>query len=117
MSTTISRDELKARLDRGEDFRLVEALPAEEFRNQHLPHAVNLPPDQAKRTAAQILPDKDAEIVVYCASKMCTASEDVARNLEEQGYRHVQCYVEGKKDWIEAGLPTEGQQQAVGARS
>ena len=115
MTTTISRDELKSKLDRGEDFRLVEALAEDEFRKQHLPGAVNLPPDQVKQRAAQVLPEKDADIVVYCASSTCTASEKAADELEKQGYRRVRRYVEGKKDWVDAGLPTEG--QAVGATS
>jgi len=34
----------------------------------HLPGAINLPPDQVAELAPQILPAKDADIVVYCAS-------------------------------------------------
>lgn len=69
MSTpaTISRDELKKKIDSKEKFLLVETLPAEKFKT-HLPGALNLPPDQVKQLAPQLLPDKNAEIVVYCAS-------------------------------------------------
>jgi len=55
MAKTISRDELKAKIDRKDH-------------HHHLPGAINLPPESVTSLAAQILPDKNAEIVVYCAS-------------------------------------------------
>ena len=68
MVTTINRDELKAKIDRGERFNLVETLPPPAFDKAHLPGAVNLPPDQLHQRAPQVLPDKGAEIIVYCSS-------------------------------------------------
>jgi rhodanese-related sulfurtransferase len=38
------------------------------YHQAHLPGAINLPPAQVRELAAQRLPDKHAEIVVYCAS-------------------------------------------------
>jgi rhodanese-related sulfurtransferase len=114
MNGTIDRDELQTKILRGDNFQLVEALPEDEFRGHHLPGAINLPPRQAKELAGQILPDKDADIVVYCANAMCTASEDVARDLISQGYRRVRRYVGGKQDWIDAGFSTVSGLQAVG---
>ena len=63
---TISRDELKAKLDRADPFALVETLPASFYRHTHLPGALNLPPNQVEELAPTLLPDKDADIVVYC---------------------------------------------------
>ena len=68
MLTTIEREELKGRLDRGDDLVLVEALPEKYYRHTHLPGAVSLPPDRARELAAGLLPGRDAEIVVYCGS-------------------------------------------------
>ena len=68
MSKTISRDELKQKLNRQDDFLLVETLPATAYHHNHLPGAINLPPDSVASLASQLLPDKSAEIVVYCAS-------------------------------------------------
>jgi rhodanese-related sulfurtransferase len=64
---TISREELEARLDHGDDFILVETLPPPAFRDGHLPGAINLPPTQIQELAPKRLPDKSAQIVVYCA--------------------------------------------------
>ena len=68
MVQTISRENLKAKMDQGEYFVLVETLPEEQYRHAHLPGALNLPPDQVKELASELLPDKEADIVVYCGS-------------------------------------------------
>jgi rhodanese-related sulfurtransferase len=67
MSATITREELKARIDRGERFKLVETLPQAAFEKAHLPGAINLPLDRLTDLAPRVLPDKGADIVVYCA--------------------------------------------------
>ena len=67
MIETISRDDLKGKMDRSENFTLVETLPEVAYHHAHLPGAINLPPDGVKELAPQLLPDKSAEIVVYCA--------------------------------------------------
>ena len=65
---TISRDELKGKMERGEAFTLVETLPENAYHHAHLPGAVQLAPDRVGELAPQLLPDKGAEIVVYCSS-------------------------------------------------
>ncbi len=67
MVATISRNDLKLKIDRGESFLLVETLPAAAYHHEHLPGAINLPPDQVTQLAPTLLPDEAADIVVYCA--------------------------------------------------
>jgi rhodanese-related sulfurtransferase len=62
----ISRDDLKAKMDRGDDFVLVDTMPKMYYRHSHLPGAINLPADEVSERASELLPDRDAEIVVYC---------------------------------------------------
>ena len=68
MIKTISRDELKQKIERKDDFLLVETLPEIAYEHAHLPGAINLPTDKIKVLAQKLLPDKNADIVVYCAS-------------------------------------------------
>ena len=68
MVATITRDELKTKIGRGEHFLLVETLSPMAYQAQHLPGAINLPPDQVETLAPRLLPDKRKEIVVYCSS-------------------------------------------------
>ena len=70
MAATITRDELKKKLDRGEKVALVEALAPEYFDRGHLPGAVNIPMDRVKELAPGLLPDKNAQVVTYCMNKL-----------------------------------------------
>ena len=68
MSAIMTRDELKAKIDRGDDFKLVEALAEEHYKEWHLPGAINIPAGRVRELAPKMLPDKNADIVVYCGS-------------------------------------------------
>jgi|TARA_R100000655_G_scaffold30719_3_gene61716 rhodanese-related sulfurtransferase len=105
---TITRDQIKARLDAGEPTVLVEALPARYYEAEHLPGAINIPHGEISARAARELPDKDATIVLYCASTDCQNSRIATEFLRGAGYRNALEYVEGKADWKEAGYPMEG---------
>jgi rhodanese-related sulfurtransferase len=101
---TITRAELRASIDRG-GVTVVEALPLEYYRKAHLPGALHLPHTEVARLAPALLPNRDAAIVVYCASADCPNSGIAAEALGALGYRDVRVYVEGKQDWIAAGHP------------
>jgi rhodanese-related sulfurtransferase len=64
---TIGREELQEKIARKDRFMLVETLAPHNYNHNHLPGAVNLPPDQIAQLAPRVLPDKTAEIIVYCA--------------------------------------------------
>ena len=104
---TISREELKGKLDRGEGVVLVETLGPAHYEDAHLSEAINIPHTQVDELAPRLLPDKAAPIVVYCSNRACQNSPQAARRLEELGYSSVYDYEEGKQDWIESVLPTE----------
>ena len=107
MTPTITLDELRAKLDAREDVILVEALGPLYYEDAHLPGAINIPHDQVDELAPELLPDKDAEVVVYCANGPCKNSGIASRRLLDLGYTDVRDYHEGKAEWIAAGLPTE----------
>ncbi|HZN68649.1 MAG TPA: rhodanese-like domain-containing protein [Tepidisphaeraceae bacterium] len=67
---TISRDELKKKLDRKEKVVLLEILPEETYRRSHLPGAKMLPLDNVRETAPKVVPDKNAEVITYCMNKL-----------------------------------------------
>jgi rhodanese-related sulfurtransferase len=104
----ISREDLWQKIERGDDFVLVDALAPLSYAAAHLPGAITMPPDFETDRALRRIPDRDTEIVVYCASETCDSSLVVADRLMELGYRNVFHYAGGKRDWAEAGLPLEG---------
>ncbi|NGN65205.1 rhodanese-like domain-containing protein [Streptomyces sp. A7024] len=106
MSTLITRDELKAAIDAG-TVTVVDALGGDYHAKQHLPGALPLAPAEADARAADLLPDRGAAIVTYCANPACANSTQVAGRLTALGYTNVRTYREGIQDWTAAGLPTE----------
>ena len=113
MSPKITLDRLRERIDANPKLVLVEALPEQYYRHSHLPGAINIPHDAVDELAPVLLPDRDAEVVVYCASGPCKNSGIAANRLVALGYTQVADYHEGKAEWIEAGLPVEGAARAA----
>lgn len=66
MPEIIGTDEMKRKVDSG-SATVVEALSEEAFERSHIPGAINIPAGKVKELAPSGLPDKAAEIVVYCA--------------------------------------------------
>lgn len=62
----ITRDELREKIERGDDFLLFEVLGEPYYRRHHLPGARHMPPTQVESTIASLAPAKDTEIVLYC---------------------------------------------------
>src|SRR6266581_2938914 len=107
MLKQIDREELRRKLAGNTRPVLVEALPEKYWRDWHLPGARHLPHDEVDRLAPGVLPDKAAEIVVYCASRSCRNSHVAAHRLEQLGYENVAIYPGGKQDWMDAGFPVD----------
>jgi rhodanese-related sulfurtransferase len=101
---TISREELKGKLDRGEPIKLVMALNRWAFDAKHIPGSVHF--DDPDELFANL--GKEDEIVVYCSNVDCLSSVALYRALVEHGYGNVRRYAGGLIDWEEAGLPLEG---------
>jgi rhodanese-related sulfurtransferase len=109
----IDRDELRRRLERRDVLVLVDALAPIAFARSHLPGAINLTPEWVDERAPRRIPDRETEVVVYCAGPECETSVLVGRRLLELGYGNVRHYAGGKSDWVGAGLPLEGPRAAT----
>ncbi len=99
----ITRDELRAKLHRGDEFKLVMTLSALAFRAKHLPTSVHY------ETVAEAFDalDPAEEIVFYCSDVYCAASIYAYRLFERQGYVRLRRYAGGIADWEEAGYALE----------
>jgi len=113
MSNQLTLSQLQARLAQPQPPVLVDALGERYFAADHLPGAINVPHTAADDALRASLPDRDAEIVTYCANPACQNSHVLAHRLQVLGYRNVTVFPGGKKEWAEAGLPFES--AAVGA--
>jgi rhodanese-related sulfurtransferase len=99
----ISRDELRAKLHRGDPFALVMTLPELAYRAKRIPTSLLFETGAATLDAL----DPDQEIVVYCADVSCAASIYAYHLLDRAGYKRVRRYAGGIADWEAAGYPFE----------
>ena len=103
----ISRAEIRRRL-RDPSLTIVDVLPAASYAEGHLPGAIGLPVEEVTARASLVLPDRDAEIAVYCGGPTCPRAEHAASLLRELGYSKVRHYHGGIAEWTQAGEPLEG---------
>jgi rhodanese-related sulfurtransferase len=88
---TVTREELKKKLDGGEDFKLVNCLDDWMFRAKRIPGSIHF---ESMRHALDTL-DPKAEVVVYCSNSGCTASVLVYQQLLEHGFQDLG-FLEGR---------------------
>jgi rhodanese-related sulfurtransferase len=101
---TIGREELKAKLDRGDDFKLIMALNRWAYDAKHIPRSLHF--DTPDELYAAVRPED--EVVVYCSNVDCLSSVALYRDLVKRGYQKVRRYSGGLLDWEDAGLPLDG---------
>jgi rhodanese-related sulfurtransferase len=100
----ITREQLKEKINRGEDFRLVNCLEAWMFDAKRIPGSIRF--DSVKQALSAL--DPTEEIIVYCSNPDCTASVLFYQQLVEHGFERVKRYEGGIADWEDAGYPFEG---------
>ncbi len=101
----LSVSDVKAMLDRGESFHLIDVREQSEWANGHLPTARHLSKGVIERDIEVAIPDTNAPIVLYCGGGFRSAL--AADNLRVMGYTNVASMDGGWRGWTEAGLPIE----------
>jgi rhodanese-related sulfurtransferase len=99
--TTI--ENVKAKLDRGEKFLLVDVREESEFATDHLPGAIHLGKGVIERDIEERVPDLNAPVILYCGGGFRSAL--AADNLQKMGYKDVLSMDGGIRAWREKGFP------------
>jgi rhodanese-related sulfurtransferase len=99
----VTVDQVKAKLDRGEKFHLVDVREESEFAKDHLPGSVHLGKGVIERDIEKTVPDTGSEIVLYCGGGYRSAL--AADNLQKMGYTNVYSMDGGIRDWRTKGYP------------
>jgi len=97
--------ETKKRMDAGEKFYLVDVREDSEWAKGHLPNAIHLGKGVIERDIEAKVPDKNAELVLYCGGGFRSAL--AADNLQKMGYKNVLSMDGGWRGWNESGYPTQ----------
>ncbi len=99
----ISIDEVKSRLDRGDNFTLIDVREESEWAQDHLPGAIHLGKGIIERDIETRVPDLDTPMVLYCGGGFRSAL--AADNLQKMGYRKVVSMDGGVRGWREKNYP------------
>lgn len=99
----VTPQQVKADLDAGKAIILLDVRDSVEFDTGHLPKAVNISRGLLEFKVGNILPDKNANIVVYCRTDARSALATVV--LKEMGYTNAKNMQGAFKAWGEAGYP------------
>jgi adenylyltransferase/sulfurtransferase len=84
---------------------LIDVRERDEWEEGKIPGAVHVPRGFLESRIEQVVPDRDAPIVVYCAGG--SRSAFAAKTLGELGYTNVSSLAGGYTEWKRAGFPWE----------
>lgn len=89
--------------------RFIDARPADEFNELHVPKSLNITPDMVEAGLAEKVAGlaRDREIVVYCGQVSCDLALKVAEKLQSLGFTRVTAFIGGFRAWDEAGYPAD----------
>lgn len=96
-------DDVKRRIDAGEQLVLVDVREESEYAAGHIPGAVHIGKGVMERDVEAKIPDPNTEIILYCGGGFRSALS--ADNLQKMGYTNVISMDGGWRDWTGKGLP------------
>ena len=96
-------DEVKAMLDKGDKFVLVDVREDSEYEKDHLPGAIHLGKGVIERDIEARIPDTGTPLVLYCGGGFRSAL--AADNLQKMGYTNVISMDGGVREWRGKGYP------------
>jgi rhodanese-related sulfurtransferase len=103
----VSVEDTRARLSADETVRLIDVREDNEWDTSHAQGAQHMGRGIIERDIEQLVPDKAAELILYCGGGYRSAL--AADNLQRMGYTNVYSMAGGWKAWKEAGAPIEGE--------
>jgi rhodanese-related sulfurtransferase len=101
----LSVDDVAAKMERRERFHMVDVREESEWNQGRIRGAIHLGKGVIERDIETKIPDRNAEIVLYCGGGFRSAL--AAENLQRMGYGNVYSMDGGWRGWTGKKLPTE----------
>lgn len=101
----VSTDEVAKRIERGDDFHLVDVREESEFARGRIKGAKHMGRGIIERDIEKTIPEPNADIVLYCGGGFRSALS--AENLKRMGYTNVKSMAGGFREWTGKKLPVE----------
>jgi len=108
---SVDREELAARLSRGEVV-LLDVRPSAEYEAGHIAGARSAPIAEFRRHLRALPPDVD--VVAYCRGPYCVYADEAVLELNRRGFR-ARRLIDGFPEWKRAGLPVAASVPARGS--
>ncbi len=105
--TETNVEEVKTRLDRGDEFSFVDVREENEWAKGHITNAIYIGKGVIERDIEKKFNNTEAEIILYCGGGFRSAL--AADNLQKMGYSNVSSMNGGYSGWVKAGYPTKTQ--------
>ncbi len=109
----ISTQEVLEKLDRKDEFHLIDVREDHEWLEGHARGASHIGRGIIERDIEKLIPDYSAPIVLYCGGGYRSALTAV--NIQKMGYTNVLSMAGGIREWREKGLPEEKPPEGVPA--
>lgn len=112
----ISTEDIKKKLDAGEDMVIIDTMPEDSYHKNHIPGAVGavLPgkmeevdPERRRAFVKALGEDKNKPVIIYCGRVSCYRSHVGALIAREEGFTNVLRHPGGIDAWLEAGYKAE----------
>jgi rhodanese-related sulfurtransferase len=103
--TETNVQEINDRLERGDEFYLVDVREESEWKKGHITKAIYIGKGVIERDIEKNIDNTEAEIILYCGGGFRSAL--AADNLQKMGYSNVSSMDGGYSGWVKAGYSTE----------
>lgn len=99
--------------DLNKSLYVINVLDKDSYNDCRIAGSINVPFEEVETFAKDL--NRSAEVVVYCANYMCTASGAAAQKLKDMGFENVWAYEGGTAEWYQMNMKSEGKYPVEGS--
>lgn len=103
MIKEITPQELKAKIDSGEQYQFIDCREQAEWNECHIPGATLIPLSEFEEKYESILKDKNSPVIIHCRSGK--RSLNACMFLMSKGFTDLTNVEGGIMGWMDAGYP------------
>ncbi|MGM0464643.1 MAG: rhodanese-like domain-containing protein [Bacteroidota bacterium] len=88
---------------------IVDILEPDVYKKLHIKNAINVP----VKNFEELMPEKvdpEKRVIVYGLDYEDPTARITAEKMEKMGYKNVEYYEGGKKEWLRAEMPVDGKE-------
>ena len=107
MISSITKEEIKRKIERGENFKLVDVRDTPDYETEHIKGAIHLLISEMREEKIAAMFSKNDIIVTYSEDINCPAKKIAAEKFLDYGFTNIYFYPGSWQEWKKSGLPTE----------